>query len=81
MNLLLKLKGYAIGLLAFIGAVLGAFVLGSWRGRKDGANSVNAGNAQSTIKAVEGRSAIEAKIAKQPPGTSAQVLRDKWSRD
>lgn len=81
MSFLLKLKGYAIAALAAIAAILGALVLGEWRGRKDGAASATVGAAQATINAVKSRNEIEAKIAKQPEGAATKALKDKWSRD
>jgi hypothetical protein len=76
-----KLKGYAIAALAAIGAILFALVYGYTKGSKSGSANVIAINAQSAIKAVEARNTIEAKIAKQPEGESAKILKGKWARD
>jgi hypothetical protein len=81
MFLLGKLKAYAIGALAAIGAVLFALVYGFTKGSKSGEASVNAKNAQTTIKAVEAHNEIEVEIAKQAPGAADKALKDKWSRD
>lgn len=76
-----KLKGYAIGVLAAIGAILFALVYGYTKGSKSGSDKVIAASAQATIKAVETRNTVDAQVAKQPDGASAKILKGKWARD
>lgn len=95
-GLLSKLKTWAVAALAMIAGVLGAYVLGRWKGGKAAADAVRGADAEAAAKAehaqVQTRVEVENETAKLPdappqrvgdadPATAAGRLRDEgWTR-
>jgi len=86
--LLGRVKGWAIAALALLGAIGTAFMIGRSKGRTAAENEAAATKAKSdmaamsdALDAVKERNDVEDEIARQPAGTSADRLRNDWSRD
>jgi hypothetical protein len=87
-SLIARLKGWAVGALAILAAIGTAFVIGRSKGRQAGQDAAKADKAKSDIAALgealdaaKERHDVEIEIARQPAGSSADRLRDGWSRD
>ncbi|QII84163.1 hypothetical protein G3T20_05275 [Bordetella hinzii] len=83
-----KVKAWVGVALAVGAAIGGAFLLGRTKGaaaqaQKDAANDAQANAAayQHAADAVQERNNVEADINRQPDGSAADRLRDRWARD
>lgn len=84
----LKVKGWALALMAVLAVIGGAFLHGRSKGRQQAeqqatTDKLKSDNAalQESLDAAKGRNDAEMEVGRLPDGGAADRLRDAWSRD